>query len=94
MTGRTFDLPDTELDREKIAKIITDISDQMTLIEGHQSIIKESKEVLKDEFMLPAKVITAMIKLYHTQKAENFFDEVSDMEQLYAELFTLNDEDS
>lgn len=85
-TANDFIIP-TGPDCEKIAKVIEDISDTMTIMEAKGDYIKEAKAVLKKKYNVPAKQITLMIKLCHNSSADKFFSDTEDSEVFYDKLF-------
>lgn len=93
MTGQLY-IPTNPEDAKKIAAVIEDISNAMTMIEAKRDYIKEAKKALKDDWELPLDVIGTMIKLYHAQSSAEYFSKQDDMEALYETLFKMNQGDS
>ena len=80
-------IPSNPADAKKIADVIEDISNAMTMIEAKRDYIKEAKKELKEGWDIPLDVIGTMIKLYHAQSSKEYFDKQDDMQQLYNSLF-------
>ena len=71
----------------KISKVIEDISDTMTLMEAKRDYINEAKKALKEKYDIPAPQISLMVKLYHSDKADDHFAETQTSEEFYDMLF-------
>ena len=80
-------IPSNPKDAERIAGVIKEISNSMTRIEGEREYIKEAKKSLKEDWDLPPKVINLMVKLYHQQNADEYFEEQDEISTLYSTLF-------
>ncbi len=87
MTGQIY-IPSNPVDAKKIAAVIHDISNAMTMIEAQRDYIKESKKALKDDWDIPLDVIGTMIKLYHAQSSDEYFSKQDDLQALYDTLFS------
>jgi hypothetical protein len=77
-------------DEKEIAEflsVIKDMSNIQTQIEAHQDYIKEAKTGLKENYEVPLKIINLVFKLYHTQKAREYFESQNDVRDLYETLF-------
>ena len=83
---KQFALPNSG-DCEKISKVIGDISDTMAKIEAMNEYIKEAKAGLKEKYELPPKQITLMIKLFHSDTAEDYFSDTQVAEEFYDKMF-------
>lgn len=80
-------MPSNPEDIKKINQVIKDISDQMTMIEAKRDYIKEAKKAMKEEFELPVKTVNLMIKLFHEQNSDAYFEAQRELEELYDTLF-------
>jgi hypothetical protein len=81
----------TPSDLIKLKAVIKDMSDTQTKIEFHQVTIKEAKKALKEDLELTSPQINTLLKLYHTQKSDEYFDEQSDLEELFDSMSNAKD---
>lgn len=89
MTGQIY-IPSNPADAAKIAAVIEDISNAMTMVEAKRDYIKEAKKALKDDWDIPLDAIGTMIRLYHAQTSAEYFSKQEDLEALYDTLFRPN----
>ena len=68
----------SSVDREKIKKVLAEISGSMTRIEAERDYIKESVKEMSAEFQLSKKTLNKMARVYHKQ---NFSEEVASHEE-------------
>jgi type I site-specific restriction-modification system R (restriction) subunit len=68
----------SSVDREKIKKVLAEISGSMTRIEAERDYIKESIREMSDQFQLSKKTLNKMARVYHKQ---NFSQEVASHEE-------------
>jgi aspartokinase len=66
------------VDRQKIKKMLAEISSSMTRIEAERDLIRETIKEMSDQFQLPKKTLNRMAKVYHKQ---NYNQEVADHEE-------------
>jgi ssDNA-specific exonuclease RecJ len=66
------------IDRQKIKKMLAEISSSMTRIEAERDLIRETIKEMSDQFQLPKKTLNRMAKVYHKQ---NYTQEVADHEE-------------
>lgn len=66
------------VDRDKIKKMLAEISGSMTRIEAERDYIKESVKEMSAEFQLSKKTLNKMARVYHKQ---NFNEEVASHEE-------------
>jgi hypothetical protein len=66
------------VDRQKIKKMLAEISSSMTRIEAERDLIRETIKEMSDQFQLPKKTLNRMAKVYHKQ---NYTQEVADHEE-------------
>ena len=75
-------------DRQKIKKMLGEISDSMTRISAERDLIKETIKEMSDEFKLPKRTLNKMAKVYYKQ---NFHVEQADHEEFEALYTTIVD---
>lgn len=73
-------------DREKILRMIKEISDSMTRIESERDLIKETINDMSDQFQLNKKYIRKMAKVYHKQNFQQEKQETEEFETLYEQV--------
>ena len=66
------------VDRDKIKKMLAEISGSMTRIEAERDYINESVKEMSAEFQLSKKTLNKMARVYHKQ---NFSEEVASHEE-------------
>ncbi len=79
-------------DLSKINRIIREISEQKTKIEILNESIKDAKKATVDDLKesgLTASRLNSMIKIYHDNSKQEYFDEQSDLEALYENVFPI-----
>lgn len=84
---QSFAIPSDPKDREKIAAVFKDMSQQLVKCEATKEYVKDAKKALKEEFEIPANVINTMFRVYHADNAASHFEEQREMEALYDALF-------
>jgi hypothetical protein len=65
-------------DREKLLKVIREVSDSMARAQGEQEYIREAIADISKELQLPKKIVTKMAKVYFKQ---NYDEEVAVQDQ-------------
>jgi hypothetical protein len=75
-------------DREKILRMIKEISDSMTRIESERDLINETIKDMSDQFQLNKKYIRRMAKVYHRQNFQQEKQEHEEFETLYEQVTT------
>lgn len=75
-------------DREKILRMVKEISDSMTRIESERDLIKETINDMSDQFQLNKKYIRKMAKVYHKQNFQQEKQETEEFETLYEQVTT------
>jgi hypothetical protein len=73
------------VDRQKIKKMLGEISGSMTRMEAERDLIRETIKAMSDEFQLPKKTLNRMAKVYHKQ---NYTQEVAEHEE-FEDLYTM-----
>lgn len=84
---QTFAVPTDPKEREKIAAVFKDMSDQLIKCEAMKEYVKEAKKALKEEYEMPLAVINRLFRLYHEDNAKVYFEEQKDIEIAYEMLF-------
>ena len=93
MSGKTFDLPTTKAELQQLSGMVREISNAMAIIESAREKIKDVKTTIKENFDLPPKAVSLMVKLYHSQTGQQYFEEQDDFELLYDKLFGGTEDD-
>jgi ssDNA-specific exonuclease RecJ len=65
-------------DRQKIKKMLAEISGSMTRMEAERDLVRETIKEMSQQFQLPKKTLNRMAKVYHKQ---NYTQEVADHEE-------------
>jgi len=65
-------------DRQKIKKMLAEISGSMTRMEAERDLVRETIKEMSQQFQLPKKTLSRMAKVYHKQ---NYTQEVADHEE-------------
>lgn len=73
-------------DREKIRKMLSEISSSFTRIEAERDLIRETIKEMSDQFQLPKKTLNKMAKVYHKQNFNQEVAEHEEFESLYEEI--------
>ena len=68
----------SELDRDKLFKIIKECSDSMTRQDAEKDFVRESIAETSKNMQLPKRLVARLVKVYHKQ---NFDEEVAVHEQ-------------
>lgn len=77
--------------QEAITKVLKDISNQMTMIEGYRAAIGEQLKGLKEEHNVPQSLLRKLARAYHAQNFETQLAEQETFQEVYHKLFG-NDE--
>lgn len=72
-----------EDDLKAIKDSLSEISNEMTIIEAHKAAIKDIKDAMYDAHKIPKKVINRMAKTYHKQSFQEEVAEDNEFESLY-----------
>lgn len=73
-------------DREKIRKMLAEISGSFTRIGAERDLIRETIKEMSDQFQLPKKTLNKMAKVYHKQNFNQEVAEHEEFESLYEEI--------
>ena len=76
----------SQADRDKIKKMLGEISNSMTRIEGERDLIKETIKEMSQEFNLPKRTLNRMAKVYHKQNFLREREEHEEFEDLYTTI--------
>lgn len=77
-------------DRQKIKKMLGEISDSMTRIAAERDLIKETVKEMSQEFNLSKRQLNRMAKVYHKQNFSREQEEHSEFEDLYTSIVESN----
>lgn len=79
----TFTIPSDPVAREEIRKVIEDMSNNWTIIEGYKEVIKESVAEISEKHEIPKKFINKMARAYHKRNFNQQQQENEDLATLY-----------
>lgn len=79
----TFTIPSDPVSREEIKKVIEDISNNWTIIEGYKEAIKEAIAGISEKHEIPKKFINKMARAYHKRNFNQQQQENEDLATLY-----------
>lgn len=68
---------------KSIRDALSEISNEMSVIDSHKDAIKDVIDVLYDNFKIPKKVLRRMAKTYHKQSFQEEVTEDNEFEALY-----------
>ena len=77
-------------DRQKIKKMLSEVSDSMTRIAAERDLIKETIKEMSQEFNLSKRQLNRMAKVYHKQNFTREQEEHSEFEDLYTSIVESN----
>ena len=86
-TNTVLYIPSDPEEQKKIFAVFKDMSDQKTKSEAINDYLKEAKKQLKEDYDIPASVIGKMFSIYHKENASNYFEEQTEMQELYETIF-------
>jgi ssDNA-specific exonuclease RecJ len=70
-------------DRDKIKKMLAEISGSMTRMEAERDLVRETIKDMSKQFNLPVKTLNRMAKVYHKQNYNQEVAEHEEFEELY-----------
>lgn len=73
-------------DRQKIKKMLGEVSDSMTRIAAERDLIKETIKEMSQQFNLSKRTLNRMAKVYHKQNFTREQEEHSEFEDLYTSI--------
>jgi hypothetical protein len=68
---------------KSIRDALSEISNEMTIIDSHKEAIKDVIDALHDNFKIPKKVFRRMAKTHHKQSFQEEVTEDNEFEALY-----------
>ena len=68
---------------KSIHDALSEISNEMTIIDSHKEAIKDVIDALYDNFKIPKKVLRRMAKTHHKQSFQEEVTEDNEFEALY-----------
>jgi len=71
------------VDRDKIKKMLAEISGSMTRMEAERDLVRETIKDMSKQFNLPVKTLNRMAKVYHKQNYNQEVAEHEEFEELY-----------
>lgn len=77
-------------DRAKIKKMLGEVSNSMTRIEGERDLIKETIKEMSQEFNLSKRQLNRMAKVYHKQNFSREKEDHEEFEELYTTIVESN----
>ena len=76
----------SQADRDKIKKMLGEVSNSMTRIEAERDLIKETIKEMSQEFNLSKRQLNRMAKVYHKQNFLREREEHEEFEDLYTTI--------
>lgn len=76
-------IPTNPEDLKKIKSVMKTISDSLTSIEGHRSLINEEIKAVAEEYSIPSRLIRKMAKTFHKQTINAEIQAMEEFEVLY-----------
>ncbi|MGL6228685.1 MAG: double-stranded DNA-binding protein [Culicoidibacterales bacterium] len=73
-------------DKSKLAGLLNEVSNEMTMIEAHRDVIKDLKDKAK-ELGIEPKVFTKLASMHHKRSREDFESETAELVDLYDATF-------
>jgi 16S rRNA C967 or C1407 C5-methylase (RsmB/RsmF family) len=73
----------SEDDLKAIKNSISEMSNEMSIIEGHKEAIKDIVDAVYDKYKLPKKIINRLAKAYHKQSFQEEVQLDNEFEAIY-----------
>jgi DNA-binding transcriptional regulator GbsR (MarR family) len=73
-------------DRKAVYDALREISNSLTRMEAERDLIKETLNMVKDQFELPPKYTRKLAKIYHKQNFQELKAEQAEVEDLYEKI--------
>lgn len=73
----------SEADLKGIKDALGEISNEMTIIDGHKEAIKDIVDAIYDKYKLPKKVINRLAKTHHKQTFQEEIQLDNEFEAIY-----------
>lgn len=83
-------VPSSPADLEAINKVMKDVSDSMTMVQGQQDYQKETFKELEEKYGIKAKHFRRMAKDFHKDEFDRKVDEQEGYQSLYESVFETN----
>jgi uncharacterized protein YukE len=80
--AKSFPIPSSPADRNKIMAAVREMSGAMTRMEGEKDYIKETLKKLEDEYNVPKKLLNEVLKAYHKDAANEVREAHAEFEEL------------
>lgn len=71
------------VDRQKIKKMLAEISNSMTRCDAEKDLIRETIKDMSDQFQLSKRTLSKMAKVYHKQNFQQEVQSHEEFESLY-----------
>jgi hypothetical protein len=72
---------------EKVKKVLQDVSNQWTIIDGYKDTINETFKTLADETEVPNRQLRKLAKAYHRQSIQTDVAATEALEIIYQKVF-------
>lgn len=76
----------SDQDKKDFHKVVVEMSNSMTRIEGERDYIKEAVKELSDKYQIPKKTVSKIAKTYHKQNFQQAVSENEEFEELYEKI--------
>ena len=86
-----FTLPSSQADRDKIKKVLEEISGQHQMIDDKKLFIKEAIEALSEEYSIPKKILSKAATLLYKNSYAEASHESSLLELVYEGIIGTGD---
>lgn len=83
MSAADFIMPTSPADIKAIAEAVKEVSNARTRMEAEREFVSEVKKKLKEDFGMPPKLFTRMVKDYHAR----LFAESVATDETYREMY-------
>lgn len=77
--------------KEAVEKVLKDISNQWTIVEGYRSAVSEQFKGLKEEHDVPLRLLRKLARAYHRQTFQTEVQENEDFQAVYEKIFGAED---
>lgn len=76
-------IPTDPTQQKKVLAAVKEISNSKTRIEAENDLIKDTLQMIEDEFELPKKYMRKVANIYHKQNVSEVKAEAGDVAELY-----------
>ena len=87
MKQSNYVMPSNGKDLKKIKAAIIEASDSQLQIESHRDQIANIKHTMKEDFGLPPKLFSRLVRSYHKQTYGEEVKEAEEFQDLYSGIF-------